>query len=199
MRYRAPLRRELARESLRVVRTVADDVRVADVAQHRRRELHRGSGRARARPGPDCRVRPRSRGSSSTDLRASARSPGSPLFPCPGCVLMRPHDGRVDEVALAVTLAGERLQERRKDTRRRPPRPPRVHRLPGTVRSRKIAPRGARSKDPEHRLDHPPMRLGVAASRLRCPRKQRLDARPLLVAKPEQTVHHSRMTPSRQD
>ena len=40
MRYRAPLRRELARESLRVVRTVADDVRVADVAQHRRRELH---------------------------------------------------------------------------------------------------------------------------------------------------------------
>lgn len=74
---------------------------------------------------------------------------------------------------------------------RPPSREARVDRLPRTILVRQVAPRRARAQDPQHRFQHEPMRLGIAAASLRFGRQKRLDFRPLDVTEAERANHRS--------
>jgi hypothetical protein len=78
-----------------------------------------------------------------------------PLFFEHRRMLVGSHDGRVDQHAFDLRLVGHRIRHAFPHTFATPSREAHVHRMPTAEFVRYIAPRAARSADPENRFDKP--------------------------------------------
>jgi hypothetical protein len=75
------------------------------------------------------------------------------LFACPGAVLVRSYNGGVDHGVFVVGFIRQRFEKTLPNRFRRPARETRVNVLPGTEPRWHVAPRNARPKFPNYRLD----------------------------------------------
>ena len=96
-------------------------------------------------------------------------------------MLMGTHDGRIDKELLHVSVTLHGVGNALKYTLLTPAGESHVCPMPMPELDRQVAPRAARSHDPEHRLHKPPIVLGRAPPITGLARQELLNAFPLVV------------------
>src|SRR6516162_8123743 len=132
----------------------------------------------------DCRGHRHQCLSSYSGRRANARSPHlrSPLF-CTGRMLMRPHDGGVDDQVFEVRIFNQRIEKTLPNALLCPSAEALEHAVPVAKLLGQIAPWCSRANQPKHSVHEQSIILAVPPSVTFLTRNKRLDAPPLLVRK----------------
>jgi hypothetical protein len=98
-------------------------------------------------------------------------------------MLVGANDGRVDEDLAKASFSAERGEHPMPHARARPAREALVRTVPQAELSWQIAPRAARTRNPENRLDEQPVIRSTAAAVTDLARQQSFDLLPLVISK----------------